>query len=138
VDLPPDEVFDILVDEDNHKVFKAIKARAHVPPARQRRPQARRWQAGRRARAAAAAGGGLQEGPEGRRQGPPGRGGGAGRPVALPVLQRELLHAPIRLPGQAEGHGAAQRPAATGRSDRSAHRLSYPALDTQSWPERGL
>ena len=27
VDLPPDEVFDILVDEDNHKVFKAIKAR---------------------------------------------------------------------------------------------------------------
>jgi hypothetical protein len=31
VDLPPDEVFDILVDEDNHKVFKAIKARARCP-----------------------------------------------------------------------------------------------------------
>ncbi|KAK9834910.1 hypothetical protein WJX81_007994 [Elliptochloris bilobata] len=26
VDLPPDKVFDILVDGDNHKVFKAIKA----------------------------------------------------------------------------------------------------------------
>ena len=27
VDLPPDEVFDILVDADNHKVFKSVKAR---------------------------------------------------------------------------------------------------------------
>ena len=27
VDLPPDKVFDILVDVDNHKVFKSIKAR---------------------------------------------------------------------------------------------------------------
>ena len=27
VDLPPDDVFDVLVDVDNHKIFKAIKAR---------------------------------------------------------------------------------------------------------------
>ena len=27
VDLPPDEVFDVLVDVNNHKVFKSIKAR---------------------------------------------------------------------------------------------------------------
>ena len=31
VDLPPDEVFDILVAEDNHKVFKSIKARRLRP-----------------------------------------------------------------------------------------------------------
>ena len=27
VDLPPDDVFDILVNENNHKVFKSIKVR---------------------------------------------------------------------------------------------------------------
>ena len=27
VDLPPDDVFNVLVDVDNHKIFKAIKAR---------------------------------------------------------------------------------------------------------------